>query len=285
MKATLSCGLLLGVLAAGAASAQPIAVNPTGVNVNSEGATVVFLTFGRVGSYQAIEALWCGELTPAAPDIGLKCDPGTIFGSLPVRYDRLTSSGNSSSTDIMAIPPSVARRAYQAAESGAESRFFYVRRFVSATGGPDQYVAATCRLTGGGARVPLALTDVKLGFSGDAPVQFVETGGKLPPLRAEITYNAHGTPQGSMGSRAARRGGARVAGPPDGSDAADRGTRQAAAVRGRPELQCVPAAGGYLRASGTRPRAAPDQGRGTAPDPAAYRSVGRLRGRLQSFGG
>ena len=32
-------------------------------------------------------------------------------------------------TDIMSIPPNVARRAYDAAAAGATSTFFYVRRF------------------------------------------------------------------------------------------------------------------------------------------------------------
>ena len=59
---------------------------------------------------------------------------------------------------------SVSRRAYQAAVDGQTSTFFYVRRFVSNTGGPDEYVFVTCRLTGGGARTPLALLDVQLAY-------------------------------------------------------------------------------------------------------------------------
>src|SRR4051794_37966657 len=96
------------------ASAQ-IRVNPTGVNVNAQGATSVFLTFGGLGtSYVAAEGMWCGALLPAAPDAGSKCAPSTIFGRLPGRYDLSRTSGGSF-TDIMSIPPSVSRRAYQAA--------------------------------------------------------------------------------------------------------------------------------------------------------------------------
>ncbi len=179
------------------ASAQEIRVNPTGVNVNSQGVTTVFLTFGNLRNYRPVEAVWCGELIPAAPALGTKCDPATIFGSLPVRFDLSTQSGNQAFTDIMSIPPSVARRAYQAAQSGAESRFFYVRRFVHQTGaGPDQYVAVTCRLTGGGARVPFALTDVKLAFDVDAPILYLKPGEKPPPLQAEISYNGTGRLKG-----------------------------------------------------------------------------------------
>src|SRR5256885_11070398 len=136
------------------AAAQEIRVNPTGVNVNSQGATTVFLTFGNLNDYRPAEALWCGELIPASPGLGLKCNPQTIYGSLPTRYDLSRRSGNLAFTDIMSIPPSVARRAYQAATTGVDSRFFYVRRFIGAAGSPDQYVAVTCRLTGGSARVP-----------------------------------------------------------------------------------------------------------------------------------
>ncbi len=109
-----------------------------------------------------VEALWCGELIDARPAIGLRCDPGTILGSLPIRFNLASASGQDALTDIMSIPASVTRRAYQAAAAGDRSSFFYVRRFVDGAGGPDQYVAVTCRLAGGGARTPLALTDVQL---------------------------------------------------------------------------------------------------------------------------
>jgi hypothetical protein len=175
----------------GVAHAQ-IRVNPTGVNVNAQGATSVFLTFGGLGpSYVAAEAMWCGVLLPAAPDVGSKCAPNTIFGRLPLRYD-LSRANVGSFTDIMSIPPSVSRRAYQAASVGDNSAFFYVRRFVSTAGGRDQYVAVTCRMAGGGARVPLSLTDVRLAFDVEAPVLFIDAGTVPPPVSAEITYTGTG---------------------------------------------------------------------------------------------
>lgn len=183
---------LLAAAAATSAHAQ-IRVNPSGVNVNAQGATTVFLTFGGLAAdYVPVEAFWCGALQPAAPDVGSRCDPGTIFGRLPIRYDQSRPSGSGAFTDIMSIPPSVARRAYQAALAGENSAFFYVRRFASITGGPDQYVPVTCRMAGGGARVPLALTDVELAFDVETPVLFVEAGATPPPIAAEITYNGTG---------------------------------------------------------------------------------------------
>ena len=190
MRATLL--LLLGLVLAMPASAQ-IRRNPTGVNVNAAGATTVFITFGNLEGYVPIEALWCGELVPASPALGDKCDPGTVFGALPVRFDQSRLSGTDGFSDIMSIPPSVARRAYQAAEGGADSRFFYVRRFVDPAGiRPDHYVAVTCRLTDGGARTPLALLDVQLRFAGDDPVLSVPAGAAPPPLEARIAYNGTG---------------------------------------------------------------------------------------------
>ena len=165
-------------LSAATAGAQ-IRVHPTGVNVNSQGATTVFLTFGGLNGYRPVEALWCSRLVTAAPDVGLRCDPATILGSLPVRYDQSTL-GTGALTDIMSIPPSVARRAYQAAEAGGDAGFFYVRRFSSAAVGPDQYVAVTCRMAGGGARVPFSLLDVELGFEVDEPVPVSYTHLTLP---------------------------------------------------------------------------------------------------------
>src|SRR5215813_11025726 len=203
-------------LPAPGAVAQTIRVNPTGVNVNVSGATTVFLTFGPVRNFRPAEGTWCGELIPAAPDNGFKCDPATIFGSLPGRFDRSRSSGNLGFTDIMSIPPSVTRRAYQAAQAGAVSSFFYVRHFVNLGGGggiqgdrppgssvsaagPDEYVPVTCRLTGGGARVPFALTEVRVSFDTEAAenaIVFVAPGQKPPAIKARIVYNGTGRLRG-----------------------------------------------------------------------------------------
>lgn len=186
---------LLAVVSTARPAAAQIRVHPTGVNVNSQGATTVFLTFGGLNGYRPVEALWCSRLVAAAPDVGLRCDPATILGSLPVRYDQSTLA-TGALTDIMSIPPSVARRAYQAAEAGGDAGFFYVRRFSNAAGGPDQYVAVTCRMAGGGARVPFSLLDVELGFEVDEPVLFVRTGDRPPPVRARIAYNGTGRLRG-----------------------------------------------------------------------------------------
>jgi hypothetical protein len=191
--------LCFTILSAASAIAQTINVNPNGVNINASGATTVFLTFGPVGNFRPAEGTWCGELIPAFPDNGLRCDPSTIFGSLPGRFDLSKSSGNSGFTDIMSIPPSVARRAYQAAQDGAVSSFFYVRRFISTTGGRDEYVPVTCRLSGGGARTPFSLTDVKVSFetrNPDNSIVQLSPGLKPPAIKAEISYNGTGRLRG-----------------------------------------------------------------------------------------
>ncbi len=188
---------LIVMVANGAAQpAQAIKVNPDGVNVNTSGATTVFLTFGPINNYSAAEGTWCGELVPAAPDLGFRRHPATIFGTLPGRFDQSRASGNFGFTDIMSIPPSVSRRAYQAAQDGAVSSFFYVRRFVSSAGGPDQFVPVTCRLSGGGARTPFALTDVRISFGEDLPIVYVKPGEKPPAIKAEIAYNGTGRLKG-----------------------------------------------------------------------------------------
>jgi len=169
-----------------------VRVNPTGVNVNAQGATTVFLTFGGVVDYAPVDAAWCGEIESAAPAVGVQCVPGTIFGRLPTRFDLSRASGAGALTDIMTIPPSVARRAYQAAIDGANSAFYYVRLFRSLNGGPDQYVAVTCRLTGGGARTPLSLTDVRISTPSEAVVLQVAAGERVPRVDAHITYTGTG---------------------------------------------------------------------------------------------
>ncbi|HKY98604.1 MAG TPA: hypothetical protein VJL35_12160 [Gemmatimonadaceae bacterium] len=187
--------IVLAGFAARGANAQ-IKVNPTGVNVNTNGATTAFLTFGGLGDFRPVEAEWCGELVSAAPAAGLKCDPSTVFGRLPIRFDQSRLSGVTGFTDIMSIPPSVARRAYQAAETGQKSSFFYVRRFRNPATGQEQYVAVTCRLAGGGARVPFSLVDVSVKFNVETPILFIKPGEGLPQLSAQIFYNGTGRLKG-----------------------------------------------------------------------------------------
>ncbi|HZT57081.1 MAG TPA: hypothetical protein VFA21_00500 [Pyrinomonadaceae bacterium] len=184
------------VFAAAQARAQ-IKVSPDGVNVSTQTPVVAFLTFGNLNNQVPAEATWCGELMPAAPDIGFKCNPATVFGVIPARYDRTTQSGTRGYTDIMTLPASVARRAYEAAAAGAQSSFFFVRRFVSTVGGPDEFVVVTCRMTGGMSGSPFSLTDVRLGFAGvDKPILFAKEGEKLPRVKAEINYTGSGRLKG-----------------------------------------------------------------------------------------
>jgi hypothetical protein len=189
--------IALAAALAGAPAAAEIRRDPVGVNVNAHGASSAFITFGGLRRQVPVEAAWCGRLVPASPDRGMKCDPATLFGVLPLRFDhsRLSTDG-SAFTDVMTIPPSVARRAYQAAVDGDAPSFFYVRRFSDQTGGPDEYVFVTCRLTAGGARSPLALLDVQLRFAGEPTVLQVERGAAPPRFEALITYNGSGRLRG-----------------------------------------------------------------------------------------
>ena len=185
--------LSLGLLAL---SAEPaIWRNPTGTNVNSQGATTVFITFGGLKDQEPIKTIWCTRLVPAAPAVGQKCDPATILGQLPLRYDQSQLQGGVF-YDVMSIPPSVSRKAFQLAETGENGTFFYVRRFRSLKGGPEEFVAVTCRLAGGTARVPLSLLDVQVRFLSEQPVGTVQPGSQLPLVEAKITYNGTGQLRG-----------------------------------------------------------------------------------------
>ncbi|HEX6187210.1 MAG TPA: hypothetical protein VFZ40_03950 [Pyrinomonadaceae bacterium] len=186
--------ILAVLLASGmSATAQTITVSPSETTVYSQGATSVLLTFGNLGGRSPSESTWCGALIPAAPDIGMKCDPTVIFGRLPVRYNQSRLSGTNAYTDIMSVTPSVARRAYLDATRGSTATFFYVRRFVLPSGGPDEYVPVTLRLGGNGAAVPFSITNVRLLWDGgNKTVPFVKAGEALPRITAEIFYTGSG---------------------------------------------------------------------------------------------
>jgi hypothetical protein len=175
-----------------ASFAHAVTVNPTGVNTRINGATTAFLTFIGLNNQRPMEGTWCGAINPDG-----SCVPGTIFGILPPRSDFSRASGGRNFTDIMTIPPSVARRAYQDALRGNASEFFYVRRFQSLSGGSDEFVPVTCRMAGGGARSPLALTEVHVRFNNnDAPVLAVNQGQPMQPFSAEVQYNGSGRLKG-----------------------------------------------------------------------------------------
>ncbi len=171
-------------------------MSPDNITAYSQGATSAYLTFNNVVDLRPAEAMWCGEIAPAAPDIGFKCDANTIFGVLPARYNQSSLNG-SRYTDIMSITPTVARRAYTDAVKGADSRFFYVKHFVSTNGNPDQFIPVTIRLSGNGAGVPFSLTGVKLNWQdGEKVVPFIKREDKLPKVTAEIRYTGTGRLKG-----------------------------------------------------------------------------------------
>lgn len=173
-----------------------VAVSPNNVTAYSQGATSVYLTFSNVVNVTPAESVWCGEIISAAPNIGFKCDPATIFGTLPGRYDQ-SRIINDRYTDIMSITPSVARRAYTDAVNGNNAQFFYVRHFISTNGGLDQYVPVTIRLSGNGAGVPFSLTAVKLQWQdGQKVVPFIKPDEELPKINAEIRYTGTGRLKG-----------------------------------------------------------------------------------------
>jgi len=184
------------LLISASASAQDIRVTPTSVNAYSQGATTVYLTFSGLGNRRPADACWSGDIIPAAPDIGFKPDPAKLFGCLPARYDQSRLGRNGTYTDIMSITPAVARRAYLDAAGGEEATFFYVRRFVSPDGGPDEFVPVTIRLSGNGAAVPFSLTEVKLSWGVNKPVLLIASDEKLPSIQAEIRYTGTGRLKG-----------------------------------------------------------------------------------------
>ncbi|MEJ2393360.1 MAG: hypothetical protein P8Z77_01030 [Candidatus Thiodiazotropha sp.] len=195
---------LLSLLLAVDVAQAVTGVHPTGVNVNATAPTSVFLTFqGLNNTETTVESFWCGELiAPNSPIVTATnpCRSDTLFGFLPQRNNLTRNSGTGSAsnlTDIMTIPTSVSRRAYQAAQQGEDATFFYVRHFVD--GAVDTYVRVTCRMTGGGARVPLALTDVRLGFQGQGSefaIIYLNGDDPLPHFGAQLRYNGSGELRG-----------------------------------------------------------------------------------------
>jgi hypothetical protein len=185
-------------------------VNPSGVNVNATGVTSVLLTFRGTTGQTSIDAFWCGQINVAANTVTSTnpCVAGTFFGRLPKVLTQARPSlglpnlennglGGQNFTDVMTIPTSVARRAMQSAQVGNNSSFFYVRKFES--NGSSQYIAVTCRMSNGGARVPFALTQVQPYFiteQGNSSVHLASQGQLMPLIQADILYNGTGRLKG-----------------------------------------------------------------------------------------
>ena len=166
-------------------------VSPPGVTVITFGSTTIFLTFLGLNNQVPAEAQWCGSINANG-----SCVSGTIYGRLPRRYNLGRLSGQNNYTDIMTIPPSVTRRAYQALQRGGQPEFFYVRRFVSTTGGVDEFVVVICLLSGNGSRVPFSITNVEYRLADNKPVEASGSGTSFPRFGANIAFNGTGRLKG-----------------------------------------------------------------------------------------
>ncbi|MBL8982031.1 MAG: hypothetical protein JNL26_07595 [Gemmatimonadetes bacterium] len=188
LRAPITLAAALALVAPAVTHAQ-LRVSPNGINVAAQGATTAILTYSGVPGAMA-EGLFCTEVVPATPATGLRCAPGSILGQLPARYARSTGAIGTV-TDVLTVPASVARRAYQSAAAGGAGVFYFVRRFRADDLG-EAFAAVTLRLARGGARTPLAVTDVKLQFLTEDPVQYVATGDVPSEVEAVIRYNGSG---------------------------------------------------------------------------------------------
>jgi hypothetical protein len=193
-------------------------VNPSGVNVNATGVTSVFLTYRGTAGQTSTDAFWCGQISVLANTVSSTnpCVAGTFFGRLPkslaqarpslglpnlaksdLARQSFSLNNDQNFTDVMTIPASVARRAMQSARAGNNSSFFYVRKFESS--GSTHYIAVTCRMSNGGARVPFSLTQVHPYFAieqGKPSVHLASQGQLIPSIQTEIVYNGAGRLKG-----------------------------------------------------------------------------------------
>ena len=205
--------------------------HPTGVNVNSNGVSTVLITFHNLDANEVpVNAFWCGDVTSTGVVVGNNpCVTGTLLGHLPAEFDLARITGTTSNisdndpgtdqptkslrfpetnksskslaprnlTDVMSIPTAVIRRAYQQAQTGASSEFFYVRQFVN--NGVNTFVTVTCRMGGGGARTPLSITNVDLDFNNSSSrkaVTLVKQGEMLNQFSATINFTGAGLLKG-----------------------------------------------------------------------------------------
>lgn len=198
-----------------AASFADLLRDPNGVNVSTSGPTTLTIRFAEPDAgdtFTTNEAVFC-SIDPCAGagvcPTSCTAAGGRILGRLPAGADRgSTSSASSSITDIMTIPFSVTRRAVVQARAGAQSDFFYVRRFdpvggadLGAGAGTTAYVVVTCRLTSGISRSPLSLTRVQIfGDEGDGDrkllVRVDDENRDVGVVKAEIDYTGTGVLSG-----------------------------------------------------------------------------------------
>ena len=59
--------LVLLLLVAAPGSLAQIQRSPVAVNVNTQGATTVFISYGNLVNQIAAEAVWCADIVPATP--------------------------------------------------------------------------------------------------------------------------------------------------------------------------------------------------------------------------
>jgi len=191
----------LALLAQTSLSFAVTAVLPNISNINQQSGGSVMLNYsGLSANEETREAFWCGDVSSTGISSTNPCIPGTLLGRSLQNHSWSYTKQNGvrcNFIEVMNVPPSVTRKAFQQALQGADPDFFYIRRFSDA--GQNSYISVRLKLSSSSINTPLSLNQVKIQFQGKAAnnvITFITRGEKLPEFGAQIRYSGQGRLKG-----------------------------------------------------------------------------------------
>jgi hypothetical protein len=161
------------------------------VDVALNAPTPVTVRYTLAGSDTPLAGQFCSALTTAYPASGVAtgnpCAPASSLGNVnpAIGFSNAAQTG-----ETLVVPETIARQATQRAQASGNGIFYFVRQFAS-----GKYAVVQLRLNSNAANIPLAFTDIRLGFRDGGSLQnigFFKRGQVLPAVSAALRYQGAG---------------------------------------------------------------------------------------------
>jgi hypothetical protein len=161
------------------------------VDVALNAPTPVTVRYTLAGTDTPLAGQFCSALAIGYPASGVTtgnpCAPASSLGNAnpAIGFSNAAQTG-----ETLVVPETIARQATQRAQASGNGIFYFVRQFAS-----GKYAVVQLRLNSNAANIPLAFTDIRLGFRDGGSLQnigFFKRGQVLPAVSAALRYQGAG---------------------------------------------------------------------------------------------
>jgi hypothetical protein len=161
------------------------------VDVSLNAATPISVRYTLAGTDTPLAGQFCSALAAPYPSTGVTtgnpCAPASSLGNVnpAVGFSNVAQTG-----ETLMVSETIARQATARAQVSGNGIFYFVRQFSS-----GKYAVVQLRLNSNAANIPLAFTEIRLGFRDGGSLQnigFFKRGQILPAVSAALRYQGAG---------------------------------------------------------------------------------------------